>query len=41
VWTFPESLHVGPDSVLRTSYHRRVARKPDGLTVEVVDHRAG
>ena len=41
VWTYPESLHVGPDSVLRTSYHRRVARKPDGLTVEVVDHRAG
>ena len=41
VWTFPEPLHVGPDSVLRTSYHRRVARKPDGLTVEVVDHRAG
>jgi protein arginine N-methyltransferase 1 len=41
VWVFPEPLDVGPNSALRASYCRRVAGKPDGLTVEVVDHRAG
>ena len=37
VWVLPEPVHVGPESALRASYHRRVAGKPDGLTVEVVD----
>jgi protein arginine N-methyltransferase 1 len=41
VWVFPEPVNVGPESALRASYHRRVAGKPDGLTVEVVDHGAG
>jgi hypothetical protein len=35
-WVLPEPVHVGPASALRASYHRRVAGKPDGLTVEVV-----
>ena len=37
VWVLPEPVHVGPESALRASYCRRVAGKPDGLTVEVVD----
>jgi protein arginine N-methyltransferase 1 len=40
VWVLPEPVHVGPGSALRVSYHRRVAGKPDGLTVEVAG-RAG
>jgi protein arginine N-methyltransferase 1 len=36
-WVLPEPRDVGPDSTLRASYYRRVAGKPDGLTVEVVD----
>jgi protein arginine N-methyltransferase 1 len=36
VWVFPGPVHVGRESVLRASYHRRVAGKPDGLTIEVV-----
>jgi hypothetical protein len=39
VWVFPEPVNVGPESALRASYHRRVAGKPDGLTVKVVDRR--
>jgi len=41
VWTLPEAVDVGPKSVLRASYHRRAAGKPDGLTVEVADRGAG
>jgi hypothetical protein len=41
VWVFPEPVNVGPKSALRASYYRRVAGKPDGLTVEVVDRGAG
>ena len=41
VWVLPEPVEVGPESALRACYHRRVAGKPDGLTVEVVDRRAG
>jgi protein arginine N-methyltransferase 1 len=37
VWVLPEPVKVGPESALRASYCRRVAGKPDGLTVEVVD----
>ena len=37
VWVLPEPVHVGPESALRASYHRRVPGSPDGLTVEVVD----
>jgi hypothetical protein len=41
VWMLPEPVDVGPKSALRTYYHRRVAGKPDGLTVEVIDRGAG
>jgi len=41
VWMLPEPVDVGPKSALRAYYHRRVAGKPDGLTVEVVDRDAG
>jgi precorrin-6B methylase 2 len=41
VWVLPEPAKVGPKSALRAYYHRRVAGKPDGLTVEVVDHGVG
>jgi precorrin-6B methylase 2 len=37
VWVLSEPVDVGPRSALRASYHRRIAGKPDGLTVEVVD----
>jgi SAM-dependent methyltransferase len=37
LWVLPEPAEVGPKSALRAYYHRRVAGKPDGLTVEVVD----
>jgi predicted RNA methylase len=40
VWALPEPADVGPESVLRAHYHRRVPGKPDGLTVEVVDRGA-
>lgn len=36
VWVLPEAAVVGPGSVLRVQYHRRVAGSPDGLTCEVV-----
>ena len=41
VWTLPEPVDVGPGSALRASYCRRIAGKPDGLTVEVVGCGAG
>lgn len=42
VWVLPEAVDVGPRSVLRVQYHRRVPGRPDGLTCEVVDRdRAG
>jgi protein arginine N-methyltransferase 1 len=41
VWVLPEPADVGPGSTLRAHYHRRVAGKPDGLTVELVDRGAG
>ena len=41
VWVLPEPVDVGPESALRAYYYRRVAGKPDGLTVEVVDRGAG
>jgi protein arginine N-methyltransferase 1 len=41
VWVLPEPVEVGPESALRACYHRRVAGKPDGLTVEVVGRDAG
>jgi len=40
VWVLPEPVEVGPKSALRAYYHRRVAGKPDGLTIEVVDRDA-
>ncbi len=36
VWVLPDPLEVGPGSVLRVHYHRRVAGIADGLTCEVV-----
>lgn len=41
VWVLPEPVEVGPESALRAYYHRRIAGKPDGLTVEVIDRGAG
>jgi SAM-dependent methyltransferase len=36
VWVLPEPTHVGPGSLLRVHYSRRVPGTPDGLRCEVV-----
>ena len=37
VWVLPDPVEVGPGSVLRVHYCRRVPGAPDGLTCEVLD----
>ena len=41
VWVLPEPTEIGPGSILRVHYHRRVAGTADGLTYELVDTGGG
>lgn len=41
VWVLPEPMDVGPESILRVNYHRRIAGTADGLTCVLASRSVG